>query len=210
MTGEWSQKMGNQRLAAGRTGRLQIRSSCVGQVGSRWGAKLLFVILWTAMPAAGQLWAQELPKIEGSYQIERGTHKGWLIVRVDIPEGCHIYSLTQEGTPPPTRLTLAETKSVELLEKFRSDKKPHVVEHDPIFEQRVESHGAGKVSFLAPMRVAEGENLENLTLDLRFHGQVCSDAGCKPLFDHPVKVNFGGYYDPPKPRDQEEIRRPKR
>jgi hypothetical protein len=58
--------------------------------------------------------------------------------------------------------------------------------------------------------VAEGENLENLTLDLRFHGQVCSDAGCKPLFDHPVKVTFGGYYDPPKPKDQEEIRRPKR
>jgi hypothetical protein len=145
--------------------------------------------------------AQELPVITAKYQIENGTRKGWLVVTVEIPEGCHIYALTQKGSPPPTKLKLAESKMYTVIEEFRADKRPHVVEFDPVFEQRIETYEEGKVNLLAPIQVADGTDLKKLKVDLKFHGQVCSNTGCKPLFNQPVEVKFGGFYDPPADDD---------
>ena len=94
---------------------------------------------------------------------------------------------------------VAQGQSATLLEGFRSDKKPHVVENDPVFDQRVETYNEGKIKLLAPIEIANGTDLEKLLVDLKFHGQVCSDSGCKPLFNKPIEVKFGGFYDPPKP-----------
>lgn len=151
--------------------------------------------------SSGSLQAQDEPRISGEYKIEKGTRSGWLIVTVEIPNGSHIYALTQQGNPPPTRLQLAESETVAVLEPFRADKPPVVVEHDPVFEQRVEKHDGGKVRFMAPIRVAEGAGIETLAIDLKFHGQICSETGCKPLFNKPVETRFTGYYVPRKPDD---------
>lgn len=160
--------------------------------------RLLVIVALTAFATSATVVAQELPVIKASYQIENGTRKGWLIVTVEVPEGCHIYALTQEGSPPPTKIKVAESESFELLEKFRSDKKPHVVENDPVFDQRVETYEEGEINLMAPIEIADGNDLEKLLVDLKFHGQVCSDSGCKPLFNKPIEVKFGGFYDPPK------------
>jgi Disulphide bond corrector protein DsbC len=158
-----------------------------------------------ALPASSErLLAQEIPAMSATYQIEKGTRRGWLIVTVEIPEDCHIYALTQTGSPPPTKIKLAESKQFTVLEVFRADKEPHVVENDPVFGQRVETYEAGTVKLIAPISVAEGVKLEEVTFDLKFHGQVCSGEGCKPIFNHPLTVSFNGFYDPPPPVENED------
>lgn len=161
------------------------------------GVALALAALALSFAAVHPLSAQDEPKISAKYQIEKGTRKGWLIVTVEIPAESHIYSVTQEGNPPPTKIKLAESEQFEILDKIRADKKPHVVENDPVFEQRVETYEAGVVNLLLPIEVVAGVDLEAVKFDAKFHGQICSPSGCKPLFDKPLEVEWAGFYDPP-------------
>ncbi len=168
----------------------------------RFGTIVSFIaLLAITIPAVAQETGREL-KIIGTYQIEQGKRHGWLIVNLEIPPGSHVYALTQEGNPPPTKIKVAESESYELLRGFQANKAPHVVEHDPVFGQRVESH-EGKVAFMAPLRVAEGVDLQNVVFDLKFHGQVCNDSGCIPVFNRPVEINFAGFYDKEEKAEKE-------
>ncbi len=169
--------------------------------------RFLVVVAILAFAGNAPIAAQDLPVISASYQIENGSRKGWLIVTVEVPKGCHIYALSQEGEPPPTKIKVAESTTFTLLEEFRSDKKPHVVENDPVFGQRVETYEEGKINLLAPIEIVDGNDLKKLLVDLKFHGQVCSDSGCKPLFNKPVEVKFAGFYDPPKDEAPEKDKR---
>ena len=138
--------------------------------------------------------AQDDFAITGTYQIEKGQRHGWLILNVTIPEGHHIYALTQKGTPPPTKIKLADSKQFKLIKKFTSNKKPKVIEHDPIFKQRMEEY-EGKVALMAPISVAEGVDLDSVAFDLKITGQVCSDSGCMPFTDKAIEITFAGYYE---------------
>lgn len=138
-------------------------------------------------------------KLIGSYKIEKGQRHGWLILSASIPSGHHIYALTQKDIPPPTKIKVAESKHFTVAGKFRANKKPTVIEKDPVFESRIEKH-AGKVMFVAPIRVHDGVEIENLVVDMKFHGQLCSDENCLPLFNKPISVSFGGYYEKPAPK----------
>lgn len=162
------------------------------------------VALGALAASSERLSAQEIPAMSATYQIEKGTRQGWLIVTVEIPKDCHIYALTQTGSPPPTKIKLAESKQFTVLEAFRADKEPHVVENDSVFGQRVETYEAGTVKLIAPIRVADGVKLEEVTFDLKFHGQVCSAEGCKPIFNHPLTVSFDGFYEPPPPDEKKD------
>ncbi len=137
------------------------------------------------------------PTVSCAYQLERGTGLGWLIVSVDIPEGSHIYSLTQKGSLPPSKITVGESKNFHLLETFHADRQPLVVEHDPVFDHRIETHETGEVHFLAPFKLEATAIPEKLVVDLAFDGLCCSGNSCKPLSVAPVAVTFGGYYDAP-------------
>jgi len=148
------------------------------------------------------LFAQNGLKIEGTYQIEKGKRQGWLIVNLEIPEGHHVYALTQKGTPPPTTIKLEESDSFKVLKKFSSNKKPKVIEHDPIFDQRIEEY-VGKVALMAPIRIADGADLENVKFDLKISGQLCSDTGCQLFKNKEVEIEFAGYYEK-DPNDKEE------
>ncbi|MGI9519171.1 MAG: protein-disulfide reductase DsbD domain-containing protein [Pirellulaceae bacterium] len=161
----------------------------------QWICVLVSMIALHAMAdvANGQQTGSQL-KIVGTYQIEQGQRHGWLILNLEIPTGSHVYALTQEGNPPPTKIKLAESDNFELMRGFEANKAPHVEEQDPVFGQRVESH-EGKVAFMAPIRVADGVDLENVVFDLKFHGQVCNDSGCIPVFNRPVEIDFAGFYE---------------
>ncbi len=137
--------------------------------------------------------AQTKLKLSARYQIEEGTRQGWIVVSAEIPKGNHIYALTQKGTPPPTKIKIAESEEFSITEKFKSNKKPKVIEKDPIFQSRIEKH-EGQVAFLAPITIANEADIEELMIDLKFHGQLCSDTGCIPYFNKPVLVEFGGYF----------------
>lgn len=138
--------------------------------------------------------AQNDIKIEGTYQIEKDQRHGWLILNVKIPKGYHIYALTQIGNPPPTKIQLAKSTEFELMDKFKSDKKPKVVEKDPIFEQRIEKHD-GKIAFMAPIKVAKSADLKDINFDLKISGQLCNDSGCRLFNNKKIDVEFAGFYD---------------
>ena len=95
----------------------------------------LIAIVSIADQAIGQQTENRL-KLVGTYQIEEGERHGWLIVNLEIPTGSHVYALTQEGNPPPTKIKLAESDSFELMRGFEANKVPDVKENDPVFGQR--------------------------------------------------------------------------
>lgn len=152
------------------------------------------LVFFAGLMSANTAIAQNELKIKGTYQIEKNQRHGWLILNLEIPDGCHVYALTQEGTPPPTRLKLEESDQFELLEKFKANKKPKVIENDPIFEQRIEKH-EGKIAFMAPIKIAAAVELESVEFQLKMNGQLCNDSGCQLISDRKIEVEFAGFYE---------------
>jgi len=156
---------------------------------------LIVGLLMAGFATADRAQAQDNEfKIEGTYQIEKGQRHGWLILNINIPEGFHIYALTQEGTPPPTKIKLAESDDFKLMKAFKANKKPKVIEHDPVFEQRMEEY-EGKVALLAPLKISDGVDLEDVSFDLKISGQLCNDSGCQLFKNKKVEIEFAGYYE---------------
>ena len=144
-------------------------------------------------PPAQQEQEETEIRFKATYQIEEGTQNGWLVLSVELAPGSYIYSLTQQKNPPPSKIKVTESEHFSLLETFRPDREPVVVEEDPVFGTRVEKHYE-LVTFFVPLQVAAGIDVEKLAIDLKFHGQVCSEKGCRPLRDVTVPVDFAGFY----------------
>lgn len=103
---------------------------------------------------------------------------GVLEVRCQIPEGAHLYSVTQQKVVPgplKTRIRTDDSNNFMLTGDFQPDKDPHL---KPIPDQTVkaEEH-KGKVVFSAPVKFAEGVDVASLTMNVMLTGQVCTDAG---------------------------------
>jgi len=166
----------------------------------RFGWKLLLVSIcffftsdvgW-AQPAKQS--SQDELNVSARYHIEQGTEKGFLIVKMRVPQDSYIYSLTQSSPLLPSKLKVAGTEQFVVGKKFTADKKPKVIEHDPLFETRVEKH-SGSVQFYVPIKVAQGANLESLQPEVQYSGQVCSKQGyCKQINGLKVRAKFAGYY----------------
>ena len=138
--------------------------------------------------------------IASRIHLEKGTNKGYLVVQVDLAEGYHMYSLNPKGSPSPTKLTISKSDNLRVLSEFASEKPPVVVKNDPVFNQRMEKH-KGKVQFFASIEVRPGIDLEKLTQQVQFSGQICSDQACQPIRNHKAKASFAGYFELPKTRN---------
>jgi len=117
-------------------------------------------------------------ELTGSFHLEQDARTGYLVLQADIPEGSYIYSLTQEGSG-----------------SFKPDNEPVVVEQDPVFKNRTEKHKQD-VRFFIPLQLAEGADPAELAIQMRFNGQLCSEAEgtCMPVQDKVINAEFGGYY----------------
>lgn len=109
----------------------------------------------------------------------RGDMKtGVLEVRCDIPEGSHMFSVTQpKAVPGPlkTRIRIDDSQQFELTGKFQPDKDPHL---KTIPGQKVKSEEhEGKVVFSAPIKFADGVAADGITINVKLNGQVCTDSG---------------------------------
>jgi hypothetical protein len=156
---------------------------------------LASVIMPAATMAAQVVQNDEPPvKLSARYHIESGTNRGFLIVKVDVPAGNHIYSLNQPEPLIPTRLSVKTSDQFSAEKKFKADKKPKVVEKDPLFNARLEKH-AGTVQFYVPLTVNTQSDLKQLQPLVRFSGQMCSDQGyCVPINNLEVAAKFAGYF----------------
>ena len=92
-----------------------------------------------------------------SFKARADMKTGVLQVHCDIPEGSHLFSVTQKKAVPgplKTRIRVDDSDQFELTGKFQPDKDPHL---KPIPEQKVKSEEhEGKVVFSAPIKFADG------------------------------------------------------
>ena len=137
---------------------------------------------------------EEQLKLTSHFQLEENTRTGYLILTAKIPEGSYIYSLTQKGNPPPSKIEIATSDQFEVAGNFKPEFPPTVVEQDPDFGVRTEKHKKS-LRFFIPLQLAETSSPENLTIRLRFNGQVCSEEGtCMPIRDKVIEAGFSGYF----------------
>lgn len=177
----------------------------------RFGWKLLLVSICSFV-TSDIGWAQsdkstsdEELNVSARYHIESGTEKGFLIVKMRVPKDSYIYSMTQSTPLLPSKLKVTGTEQFIVGKKFAADKKPKVIEHDPLFETRVEKH-TGTVQFYVPIKVDQAANLESLQPEVQYSGQVCSKQGfCKQINGLKVRAKFAGYYqnDKVQPMDRQ-------
>ncbi|QEG20935.1 protein-disulfide reductase DsbD domain-containing protein [Mariniblastus fucicola] len=139
-------------------------------------------------------------KMTSRIHLEKGTNKGYLVVQIDLDEGYYVYSLNPEGSPAPTRLAVLPSNDLKVQSKFVSDKPPHVIEKDPVFNQRIEKH-KGQVQFFASIVVRPGVDLQKLAQEVQFSGQVCSDNACQPIRKQTATASFSGFFEVPKTRN---------
>ncbi len=152
------------------------------------------------MQVAPAIETQRPWKLASRIHLEKGTNQGYLVVQLDLDEGYHIYSLSSDGSPSPTRLVALPSKDLRMISKFASDKSPIVIAKDPVFEQRIEKH-KGQIQFFASIEVRPGVDLQKLTQEVQLSGQVCSDSACQPIRKQAVNAKFAGFFEIPKLRN---------
>jgi hypothetical protein len=140
-------------------------------------------------------------QLSAKYQIEKGTRNGRLVVQCAMPDGAHIYSLDQATPPGPTKFKIGESEAFRMTGKWSANRDPEVIEHDPVFETRIEQFD-GKVAFTAPLEIDADADLKQLSIELALTCQVCTDSNCVPIRNRKIEVEFGGFFDPAKEQDE--------
>jgi hypothetical protein len=139
---------------------------------------------------------QESPwQMKARYHLEQGTSQGYLILSVDLVPGAYIHSLTLTEELGPSKITVAKSEDYRIGEKFHPDREPTIIEHDPIFERRMEKH-LGQVQFFVPLEIRPGLDLQKCQPQVIFDGQVCTKDGiCIALKKQVVQAEFAGYFE---------------
>lgn len=126
--------------------------------------------------------------------MQAGSNQGYLVVRVDLLEGSHIYSLTQKGEVRPTKLTVTPSPKFRLLGNFTPDRPAEVTVVDAMKKQTIEKHKS-TIQFVAPIAVAAGTDPSTVTTEVVFDGQVCTAENfCMPIMSEKVAGKFAGYF----------------
>ena len=144
-------------------------------------------------PNSPKPWAQKKYQLNSKILLQAGTNRGYLVVHVALAPGCYIYSLTQPGEIPPTKLTVVPSNQFKLLGGFSPDR-PAIVAKDPVFKQQVERHYKS-VQFFAPIQLLPQTDPKKVSAEVEFGGQVCSVEGiCMPINRRKLTSSFAGYF----------------
>jgi Disulphide bond corrector protein DsbC len=119
---------------------------------------------------------------------EAGGKNGYLVVKAKIADGHHIYSLTQPDASA-TKIEVAKNKDFEIAGVFRPTKAPQV-DGDPQSPKRHEIHFK-EVEFYLPIKLAADVVPEDVVINVRVNGQVCSDSNCVPISNKVLTARYG-------------------
>lgn len=134
-------------------------------------------------------------RLSSRIHLQEGSTKGYLVVKVELDEGMFVYSLTQKGSVPPTKLTVGKTSLFKLTGKFSPDTPAKKTAKDPWLGHAVEKHSK-LVQFFAPIELASGIDAKKLKADISFDGQICGSSSCLPL-EEKISAKFAGYFTKP-------------
>ncbi len=174
--------------------------------GKLAAAIVFLVVTLGPMSVSGQITdtpADRIAKLRSDeqakpYQFESRIHllaggdEGYLVVKVKLPKDKYLYSLTQPGRVPPTKLKLEKVKGFRLAGKFSPDKPPKVIPKDPVFGHAIEKH-LGSVQFFAPIKLEPGFGAAELKAIVTIKGQVCGEDSCT-VVEEKVASKFASYF----------------
>jgi suppressor for copper-sensitivity B len=135
--------------------------------------------------------------LSAQFKVEKGGRDGMLSVRAELAPNWHVYSITQPDDGPmrtQIKVPSAGAGQFEITGAFEPDQEPII--HPPkVFTVPSEEH-SGKVTWTAPIRLAEGVDPSQLTIQVAFNGQVCEEEGvCIPINKPSLSAKFAGYYE---------------
>ena len=135
------------------------------------------------------------PSFAARYHVQSGTNQGYLIVKAQMPAGSYIYGIYQPEDCPGSMIEIAQSKQFRILDKFKADKAPKVIEKDPLFDARLEKH-YDVVQFYVPIELEMNVNPSEIKPVVRFTGQMCSDQGfCVPIHGKTMPAKFMGFFE---------------
>ncbi len=142
----------------------------------------------------------------GDFSIVKGLRTGELNVRLKIKDGLHGYSQRELAGQAPTRIVVAESDQFKVAGPFAPDKFP-----EPGFDETLQGDKEefeGSVTWTAPIELSEGVDETQLGIEVRVHGQVCSDEGCIQFSkdDASFVARLGEVKLPPEVMGQQEFR----
>ncbi len=134
---------------------------------------------------------QEGVSIDAQFLVDERTGRGQLRIAVEIPDGWHLYSITQQpGGPQRSVIKVPESASYQITGNFEPDAPPVVQHDDPYFPVPVEYH-SDFVTWTAPIRLAQGVDPQQLKIPIEFTGQICK-VSCTPI-NEKLTATFGGF-----------------
>ena len=134
---------------------------------------------------------QQDASLSAQFLVDPRTGRGQLRFKAEVPEGWHIYSVTQPpGGPLRSVIKVAKSDVFEITGNFEPDAPPQVEHEYPGYSVPVEYHKDG-VIWTAPIRIASGVEPESLKIPIDFSGLMCSTA-CLQI-NEKLEATFGGY-----------------
>ncbi len=144
----------------------------------------------------GNLGGEAKVSATAEFSLVRGTNKGRLAVTLVVPEGHHIYSLTQpKGGPIRTTIAIDPASSVKLTTQFQANRDPRVHEVK-FFKVPVEEYDETIVC-QADFELLDDADPDTTTIDLSIDGQLCKGTESCTNFELQTKATFSGFVDPP-------------
>ena len=117
-----------------------------------------------------------------------------LFITAEIPPGFHISSLDQGVTadgfgPQKTEISVSDSADFELLAPFQPIEQPNVHIDEIVWEGLELREHEVRVTWFAPIEIADGVDADSLTISGSVSGQSCSDI-CIP-FETPFAAQVG-------------------
>jgi suppressor for copper-sensitivity B len=116
-------------------------------------------------------------EIEATIEPGRDGGPDTLVIRAEIEEGWHLYSVTQKpGGPLATKIAVAADSARQVTGAFVPDEKPHVrmVDDVPAWKGLPIEEHAGEVVWRAPLAAGSGDVEGSVRV------QLCQDTACLP------------------------------
>lgn len=132
----------------------------------------------------GGLLGNEPPRVavEAAFTAATDERPALLFVTANVRPGFHVYSVTQKkGGPEATKIELKGSPAYKLAGRFQASKAPKVHFEKQIWpDLPIEEH-TGKITWYAPIELAEGAKPAELKIEGVLDTQACNAESCVPM-----------------------------
>jgi len=135
---------------------------------------------------------EEVVTVSAQFTAPEGDRTGRLFITAEIKKNWHIYSITQApGGPVRTQITLDPSPDFELVGEFRASPAPKPEKYPEAFGDLVVESHYGEVTWFAPLKLNEGVDPGELTIQGKIKAQPCDPNTCLPPRDYPFEARLG-------------------